>query len=793
VRARAIHRLAILLGVLAPGPFVAGAESAAAPDPLQAATGATAAPPNVADMDLAELVNVRVSPFDVSTRLDLGYRASNSVSASRFDAPIRDLPFAVQAFTESFIADQKPRDLFDVARYSPGVTYRSNDFNEGNANLAIRGFTVSTYPAGIQVLRDGYPGPPILDFTNVSRVEVVKGPSSFLYGQVAPGGIVNVITKRPRPELAATVEATTGSYGQHRFEGDVNAPLARTLSARVAGSWDQDIGYWKPYDAHSWDVAPALRWEPDRRVAVSASYERFRKLETPQVMQKPGYNTQSGPVPTPSDPNRSGVDVPGLPDTWNSMAYSDYRRSDTSTVSTWVDVAAGDHWNLRAGYSHLDSEIDMLFTGNLGMANNATLLQGRRVKRQTYWHAMDTCDANAVGTYALGGVSLRVLLGGQFIDRRFDAKAGQVPNNPAYGTDPTGSPLPLWNLGDPSTWDRNTGFDPSLFTAGLARYTVWYRDVSGYGGTTLGFLDDRLLLLGGARLTSTRNRKTDHVASTQEEALKADVVTPQYGALYKLTPGLSLFASYAESFVPGVQTLGQADGTQVPAVPTRGQGYDAGVKADLFGGRVSGTITFFDLRNRHVVTDLATTDTNGIVTIVGVQAGEQVSRGVEVDATITATPQWQIYASYSYMHARITEFTGNDRALLAQDPSTLGTVDRANYKNAKRFHNAPLQMSAPHLANLWTKYAIAHGPLAGLYVGGGVNFVYEQTILPDTPASERQTYALVNAMAGYSRTWRPVRFSLDLTGKNLRGERYRPSQSTRARPTELLLTLTARY
>jgi iron complex outermembrane receptor protein len=783
VRLRAVHRLAWILAVLAPA---AASAAEGAPPPAAAA--------NVADLDLDELVKVRVSPFDVSTRLDLGYRASNSVSASRFDAPIRDLPFAVQAFTESFIDDQRPVNLFDVARYSPGVTYRSNDFNEGNANVAIRGFTVSTYPAGVQVLRDGYPGPPILDFTNVSRVEVVKGPASFLYGQVAPGGVVNVITKRPQPQLAATARAATGSYGQYRFEGDVTGPLARTLSGRVAASWDQDLHYWKPYDAHSWDVAPAVRWEPHRRVAVSASYERFHKLETPPVMQKPGYPTWTGPtVPTPSDPNRSGVDVPGLPDTWNSMAYSDYRRSDTSTVSTWVDVAAGDHWNLRAGYSHLDSEIDLLFTGNLGMANNTTLMQGRRVRHQTYWHAMDTCDANAVGTYALGGVSLRVLLGGQYIDRRFDAKAGQVPNNPAYGTNPTGSPLPLWDLGDPSTWDRNTGFDPSLFTAGLARYTVWYRDVSGYGGTTLGFLDDRLLLLGGARLTSTRNRRTDHVASTQEEALKADVVTPQYGALYKLTPGLSLFASYAESFVPGVQTLGQADGTQRPAEPTRGHGYDAGVKAELLGGRISGTVTFFDLRNRHVVTDLATTDTNGIVTIVGVQAGEQVSRGVEVDATITATPQWQIYASYSYIDARITEFTGNDRALLAQDPSTLGTADRANYKNAKRFHNAPLQMSAPHLANLWTKYTFSRGPLAGAYVGGGVNFVYEQTILPDTPASERQTYALVNAMAGYSRTWRPVRMSLDLTGKNLAGERYRPSQSTRARPREILLTLSARY
>jgi iron complex outermembrane recepter protein len=91
---------------------------------------------DVADMDITQLVKVRVSPFDVSSFLDKGYRASNSISGSRFDTPIRELPFAIQAFTESFIEDQKPANIFDIARYSPGVTYRSNDFNEGNANLS---------------------------------------------------------------------------------------------------------------------------------------------------------------------------------------------------------------------------------------------------------------------------------------------------------------------------------------------------------------------------------------------------------------------------------------------------------------------------------------------------------------------------------------------------------------------------------------------------------------------------------------------------------------------------------
>ena len=748
---------------------------------------------DVAEMDIEELVKVRVSPFDVSTRLDKGYRASNSVSGSRFDTPIRDLPFAIQAFTNSFIKDQKPVNIFDVARYSPGVTYRSNDFNEGNANLAIRGFAVSSTPGNIQILRDGFHGPSIFDFTNISRVEVVKGPASFLYGQVAPGGIVNIITKSPQPQFAASADATYGSYGQYRFDADLTGPASKTLFYRFATSYDHDIHYWDPYDAHSWDISPSLLWQPSERVSLSLRYEKFRKVEEPQLMQKPGYGRQNGVVPTPSDPNLQGVDVPGLPDNWNSMSYADFRHSDTNGLGAWIDFKADDHWNLRTGYSRQDYEVDALFSGNLGMADNTTFLQGRRFRRQTYTNRGDTYEAEAVGKYKFGRTSLRLLLGAQYIDRSFDNQAGQAPNDPALGSDPTASPLPLWDLRDPSTWNRVVTIPLSALTASPADHTTNYVDKSVYVGTTFGFFDDRLLVLAGWRLTATESRLIDHLTNRPDLKFTESAVTPQYGVLYKLTPGLSAFASYAESFVPGSQILFNPDGTTTPAAPTEGQGYDIGLKTDLLDGRVSGTLTFFDVRNKNIVNDLAQTTSAGSVVIFNVQSGEQRSRGVELDTTITVTDNWQLYLSYSYMDARIVEFSGSDAAILAQDPSTLDAAGQANYKNVKLLHDAPLQMSAPHLANLWTRYNFTQGILSGAYVGGGVNFVYDQTILPDGPRSSRQTYTLLNALVGYSWEWLGHRMSGDLMGKNLADEHYRPSQSTRGRPREFLLTVTARF
>ena len=753
-----------------------------------ATSAAAADAPAIADMDITELVTIRLSPFDVATHLDRGYRASNAVSGSRFDAPIRDLPFAIQAFTGSFIEDQKPIALFDVARYAPGVTYRSNDFNEGNANLAIRGFAVSSTPGATQVLRDGFSGPSILDLTNVSRVEVVKGPSSFLYGQVAPGGIVNVITKAPQRRFAASGEAGYGSYGRYRVLADVTGPVTDTLSFRVAGSHEQDLHYWKPYDAHSRDLSPSLLWQPGSGVSVSLKYERFHKLEAPQVMQKPGYGRQAGIVPTAADPNRQGVDVPGLPDDWNSMSDVDYRRSDTDAASAWVDIEASAHWNLRVAYARQRYTVDALFSGNLGMSDNTTLLQGRRLRRQTYANESDTAAADAVGRYQLGAASLRLLLGVQHVRRSFDARAGQAPNDPALGSVPIGSPLPLWNLGDPSTWNRTVNIPLSTLTASAADRSSRGSDRSLYAGSTFGFFDDRLLVLGGWRVTSTRTRLEDRLAQ-RSDGLEARQTTPQYGLLYRIQPGLSVYGSYARSFVPGTQVLSRPDGTSAPAEPTRGRGWDAGLKAELLDGRVSGTLSFFDLRNTGIVNDLAQTGANGAVAISNVQSGEQRSRGVELDATISASPRWEIYVSYAYTDARITEFSGNDAAVLAQDPAALDPAGRVNYKNVLLLHGARLQMSAPHVANLWTRYDFNRRGAGGLFVAGGANVVRDQTLLPDGPASSRQSYTLLNAMAGCSWLSGGRRLTVDLTGKNLGAARYRPSQSSRARPREFLLSV----
>src|SRR3954468_7611295 len=162
---------------------------------------------------------VKLSEFQVTSSADKGYRAGNSVSATRIDTPIKDLPFAISAFTPQFISDIGARDLWDVVQYAPSVTSAGREFNGGNSVYTIRGFDQAPQ-------HNGFVGEAYVDTVSVERVEVVKGPSSVLYGQVAPGGTVNYITKRPGATPFAVWNGQVGTDNFWRTSLDLNQPLA---------------------------------------------------------------------------------------------------------------------------------------------------------------------------------------------------------------------------------------------------------------------------------------------------------------------------------------------------------------------------------------------------------------------------------------------------------------------------------------------------------------------------------------------------------------------------------------
>ena len=332
---------------------------------------------------------VHLSPFQVSGRGDKGYLAANSVSASRIDTPIKDLPFAISAFTTQFIRDIGAEKLLDIVSYSPGVKSAVINVQIGDATFSIRGFAQAPQ-------RNGFYNSPLannfVDPQVVERVEVVKGPASLLYGQVSPGGTVNYITKSPKPKAFAQLSGEVGSYHFSRATLDVNQPLVgQTLLFRLNGSLEHGSQYYMRADSDTRMIAPVLTWNISPSFAMHLDYQWFRRnehaprqylppteLATPASIVNALYGAgfpspaaalvnKTGPgfaagYADASDPGFFGL-YPLLPHNFNFAAATDTRKTALQSFHAELDGKLGDHWTARLNFSHDRPHIVLTATG----------------------------------------------------------------------------------------------------------------------------------------------------------------------------------------------------------------------------------------------------------------------------------------------------------------------------------------------------------------------------------------------------------------------------------------------
>jgi len=227
-----------------------------------------------------------LSAFTVTTKQDRGYRAGNSVSATRINTPIKDLPFQVTAFTQEFITDIGTRELGDIIKYAAGATSGTDGFTSGNSAVSVRNFQSNPQ-------RNGFAAPFFVDGSNIERVEIVKGPASMFYGQIQPGGVVNYITKKPTAVPFGSISGEYGSYNYARTTVDVNQPLSDRLYFRFNGAWETEMQYVKPFEGRIFSVNPALTAKLTDYATLTLDYQYYNREEKPWALMR-----QSANVPT---------------------------------------------------------------------------------------------------------------------------------------------------------------------------------------------------------------------------------------------------------------------------------------------------------------------------------------------------------------------------------------------------------------------------------------------------------------------------------------------------------------
>jgi iron complex outermembrane recepter protein len=252
------------------------------------------------DTSATKQAEVVLDPFTVSTSKDHGYVATNAISGSRVDTPIKDIPISMQIVTSEFISDIGATDLRGALTYTSNImlmtqndlentagTYGS-PYGAGGVNnpqgltsnidqvqLKIRGFVTTN------TLRDGFLRGSSTDSVNIDRVEVVEGPNALLYGTGNFGGVVDYLTKQPLDHKETEATLSVGTYGDYRATIDDTGPIsaANHLNYRLSGSWEESATQIQYQKNSHYFLAPTVSWEPTptTKLVVDTEYANSKQ------------------------------------------------------------------------------------------------------------------------------------------------------------------------------------------------------------------------------------------------------------------------------------------------------------------------------------------------------------------------------------------------------------------------------------------------------------------------------------------------------------------------------------
>jgi iron complex outermembrane recepter protein len=796
---------------------------------------------------------ITLSAFEVSTSSDRGYRAGNSVSATRVDTPIKDLPFAISAFTEQFIQDIGARELMDVALFAPGVTSGAKEFTQGNNRYSIRGFDGDVTPQ-----RNGFVGNRYVDAANIQRVEIVKGPASLLYGQITPGGTVNYITKRPRDDSFLLLRQQVGSDSYLRSEVDVNhAVLGGRVQARVIGAHEEGFEWTEPGDSHSSLLAPSVAVRVTENSTLILDYERYRRREDPLVGMKPNLAVNVAPTaanfPNAADRDRAQayIDVgnlnlgfmnyPPLPKDFNYVGATDYRKSDFESLNVEYTLKFGQNWTARANYAWNEFYIGNKLTGLAEFtavptaaylatrsrfdyvaelqANTAAVLADpaktasanltRRKRIEESWGSSDSYQIEVAGRVDLGGVTLKPLFGAFLSDltsgaRRRESNAAPPASTPNPSTAPNQHFQP-WSYNNPSSWDRTPTYDELALPLNNNRRGAG-EESAVYGVLNASFFQDRLIAIGGARYNRTESTGRNLLNSTEDAPYSASKTTPQFGLGYKPRRDLLLFASYSQSFFieernlnifnpafnPAQPTTGANQVTiSAPALPTTGAGYEVGMKTDFLDGRISSTISLFHLERENRVLRFRET--------VNVFEGQQFPT-ITRQGTVDESEGIEIEVTFSpldnwqvFASATVMDIK-TTKFTPPAIPANASAAYIAAYNEAVALiRNAVPEGSAKNLGSLWTRYTIEAGPLKDLWLGGGFIYTGKKAQRTANPTLFFDSYTIYDVVVGYDWKWSDRDLSASLSWKNVTDKEFFPANQARGLPERLIASVSVKF
>ncbi|WP_111461974.1 TonB-dependent receptor [Pseudomonas sp. URMO17WK12:I2] len=584
------------------------------------------------------------------------YQPPETTSLTRSDTPLLEIPQAVAVVPAQALQDQQPQNLDEALVNVSGIT-QSNTLGSTLDAVMKRGFGDNRDGS---ILRDGMRTIQGRNFTaTAERVEVLKGPSSMLYGILDPGGVINVVSKKPQLESyhAITGRASTYGHGKNGSGGtlDVTGPLGETgLAYRLVADYG-DADYWRDF-GHNRDktFAPSLTWYgEDTTVTLSHEYREY------SVPFDRGTLFRNG----------KPLDIPA-----ERRMDEAYNITDGRSHLTIFDLShqLNEDWKAHLAYSYNRDRYDdyqaRIFREPRVASSNAyeRRLDGTRGAVSTSHFATFDLD----GKVQLGGMQHDLLMGVDHEYRKFyredllrqNTAIRFDPVNPVYGNVPVPTTVAA---SDSDQTDR------------VVTQSAFFQDSV--------HLSEQWIFVAGARYQLYDQMSGRGRPFSKNTDIDGQVWVPRVGLVYKLNDELSLYGGYTESFKPNSTIAPLTNGASINGVqPEEGESWEIGAKLDM-PGRITGTLALFDIVKENV---LVTQTDNATGLTVATGAGEVRSRGVELDVTGQLTDDLSLIGTYAFTDAEVTkdpQLKGNGLQNVARHTASLyGVYDFGQLFGADR-------------------------------------------------------------------------------------------------------------
>lgn len=575
--------------------------------PTLALAASLLAPGALADTPVQLRDSVITAPAEAADGPVQGYRATRSSSATKTDTPLSEIPQAISVVPAQVLEDLNTTRIDRALDFAGGVSRQNNFGGLTLYGYSVRGFTTGElYKNGFAVNRGSYSAP---DASGIERIEVLKGPAASLYGRGDPGGMINIVTKKPQTEAFTRFAASAGSWDRYRTSLDVNTPLNEdgSLLSRVNLALEDNHSFRDHVGSERQIISPSFSWQisPDTRVLLESEFSRTESVFDRGI---PAFDNQLGSVQRSTflgEPNDGEI------------------HNNNQMLQLSLEHLLSDTWKLRLANHYAQGTLQ-------GDSSEPSRLIGSEVsrfyrQRNFEWNNSIT-QAELHGDFSVGSWRHQPLIGLEYENYRNSQKYPQSVTSLGYGQDIYN---PVYGQPKPAIVNPNDFFEH------VESYSLNLQDQITFSERLNGLLGVRL-----ERFEQTALNRSTGVSNEQHK----EVATPRAGLLYQLTPQVGVFANASTSFKPnGISGQGTV------FKPEKGIGYETGLKLDLFDSRLGATVALFQIDKENVLTADPNNPGDSIA------AGQARSQGLDMQFSGQLSDALRVIGAYAYIDAEVTK------------------------------------------------------------------------------------------------------------------------------------------